>query len=102
MEELFTHPNRKNCHRLDDGRCFDDPLTEQEIKDLCRMMSSFDGKPYIEEFFCGNQSVDFYRGLLAGYYHSMRIKQQRDIVTWVIWVHNICQFFANKLKTQST
>lgn len=53
---------------------------------------------WLESVTDGTESVDFYRGLLAGYAGELSLMQQMPVTEFVVSSEQICAFLAAKIR----
>jgi len=54
-------------------------------------------KIWLEEHFGGDQSDDYYRGLIAGYTHCRNLEKVVERDTWNVWISDIITYVAIRL-----
>ena len=57
-----------------------------------------DKQQWLESVMDGTESIEFYRGLLAGYAGVLALIQQMPMTEFVINLEQICAFLASKIR----
>lgn len=74
----------------------DGPISEEEIRRY-QGMSAGDQDVWLAENFGGDQSPDYYRGLLAGYIKCADLAQKMPRSNWALWTQSIIIFLSNRV-----